>query len=90
MAKKPRYSVSRAKPRLEAEIISLNRACQRAGISMPTALKLAGLGQFPEPTWLGGKRVLSCRLFDAWLTTKTGAPTLGAVRLRPPPPQLAR
>ena len=56
----------------EAELISLAKACRQAGIAPQTALKLMPAGEFPEATWLGGKRVVARRRFEAWLKSKVG------------------
>ena len=60
----------------QPELISLARACRRAGLSVQTVVKLS-----PEEwpvgwSWLGGKRVVARRRFEQWLAEKTGtAPT---------------
>jgi len=60
----------------QPELISLARACRRAGLSVQTVVKLP-----PEEwpvgwSWLGGKRVVARRRFEQWLAEKTGtAPT---------------
>jgi hypothetical protein len=56
----------------QPELISLARACRRAGISVQTAVKLP-----PEEwpvgwSWLGGKRMVSRQRFEQWLAEKTG------------------
>jgi hypothetical protein len=56
----------------EGELISLARACRQAGIAPQTAVKLMPAGEFPEATWLGGKRVVGRRRFEAWLKSKVG------------------
>jgi len=56
----------------EAELITLREACKRTGIAPQTALKLMPAGEFPEATWLGGKRVLGRKRFEAWLRAKVG------------------
>jgi hypothetical protein len=56
----------------EGELITLAAACRRTGIAPQTALKLMPAGEFPEATWLGGKRVLPRRRFEAWLKRKVG------------------
>jgi len=58
---------------VEAATISLAQACRRVGISVNTATKLMP-EEFPEAFWLGGKRVLVRRRFEAWLAEKTGGP----------------
>ena len=55
----------------EPELISLARACGRAGLSVQTAVRLPP-GEFPSWSWLGGKRVVGRRRFEAWLADKAG------------------
>jgi hypothetical protein len=55
----------------QPELISLARACRRAGLSVQTAVKLPP-EEFVEWSWLGGKRVVPRRRFDAWLAEKIG------------------
>ena len=56
---------------VEVEIISLRQACRRAGITVPTAVKL-GPEEFPAHFWLGKKRVVARRQFEQWLNDKIG------------------
>ena len=55
----------------QPELISLARACRRAGLSVQTAVKLPP-EEFVEWSWLGRKRVVARRRFEAWLTKKLG------------------
>ena len=55
----------------EPELISLARACRRAGLSVQTVIRLPP-GEFPPWSWLGGKRVVGRRRFEAWLADKAG------------------
>ena len=64
---------SRDRVPVVAATISLAQACRRAGISVNTATKLMPQ-EFPEAFWLGGKRVLARRRFEAWLAEKIDRP----------------
>ena len=55
----------------QSELITLAQACRRAGITPATAVRLMP-EQFPTATWLGGKRVVPRRRFEAWLAEKIG------------------
>jgi hypothetical protein len=57
----------------QPELISLARACRRAGISVQTATRLPR-EEWPFGwTWLGGKRVVPRRRFEQWLAEKIDA-----------------
>jgi hypothetical protein len=53
------------------EFSSLAMACRRVGISVQAAIKLPE-GEFPPYLWLGTKRMVSRRRFEAWLAEKVG------------------
>ena len=53
------------------EFISLQKACRRVGISVQAAIKLPE-SEFPPYLWLGAKRMVSRRRFEAWLAEKVG------------------
>jgi hypothetical protein len=53
------------------EFISLQKACRRVGISVQAAVKLPE-GEFPRYLWLGTKRMVPRRRFEAWLAEKVG------------------
>jgi hypothetical protein len=52
-------------------LLSLALACKRAGIATVTAAKLAERGEFPRVSWVGSKRVVGLRAFEAWLAERT-------------------
>jgi hypothetical protein len=54
------------------EFISLARACRRVGISVQAAVKLSegAKGEFPPYQWLGMKRMVPRRRFEAWLSER--------------------
>jgi hypothetical protein len=56
------------------ELISLQKACRRVGISVQAAIKLPE-GEFPPYLWLGSKRMVPRRRFEAWLAEKIGIST---------------
>jgi hypothetical protein len=58
----------------EAEFITLPKACQRIGVSLSLANKLANTegADFPPFFWLGGRRMVSSRQLDRWLRKKHG------------------
>ena len=53
------------------EFIRLQKACRRVGISVQAAIKLPE-SEFPPYLWLGAKRMVSRRRFEAWLAEKVG------------------
>jgi hypothetical protein len=55
----------------QPEFISLQQACRRIGISVQAAVKLPPEQGFPW-LWLGNKRVVPRRRFDAWLARQLG------------------
>jgi hypothetical protein len=65
MAKRPREQV-------QPELVSLAWAAKRAGIVTETAAKLAERGEFPRLSWVGAKRVVGRRAFEAWLAERIG------------------
>jgi hypothetical protein len=59
------------KQKTQPELITLAEACRRVGITPATAVRLMP-DYFPQATWLGQKRVVSRRHFEAWLAQKIG------------------
>jgi predicted DNA-binding transcriptional regulator AlpA len=58
---------------VQPELLSLAQACKRAGIATETAVKLAERGEFPRTSWIGSKRVVGRRAFEAWLAERVGS-----------------
>jgi hypothetical protein len=65
--------VKQRDPQDEPELMSLAKACRRAGLSVQTASRLPP-DQFVPWSWLGKRRVVSRRRFEAWLAEKIGMP----------------
>jgi hypothetical protein len=53
------------------ELISLRRAARRAGLSIELVQRLPA-SEFPEWTWVGGRRFVGRRKFERWLAAKCG------------------
>jgi hypothetical protein len=54
----------------DAELVLFTKAARRVGISPPAATRLAELGEFLRPVWVGDRRYLFRDEFEAWLQAK--------------------
>lgn len=53
-----------------SELVLFTKAARRVGISPPAATRLAELGEFLRPVWVGDRRYVFRDQFEAWLQAK--------------------
>jgi hypothetical protein len=54
----------------DTELVLFTKAARRVGISPPAATRLAEIGEFLRPVWVGDRRYVFRDQFEAWLQAK--------------------